>query len=130
MSLSVIKVTILNSHLALEPWSWNETYCGFQNNLFWTLYNNYIIMLSFSFSYSNVLTRHFSLFDFLSPCLKIKTKMGFSCSSRTQPASDDPPTDSAQTVMITEDSSDDISMASSQVYYCTTVKISLFQNYI
>ena len=41
--------------------------------------------------------------------------MGFSCSSRTQPGSDDPPTHSAQTVTITEDSSDDILMASNPV---------------
>ena len=74
-----------------------------------------ITYVIFSFSYSNLLTRHFSLFDILSPCLKIISKMGFSCSSRTQPASDDPPTDSAQTVTITEDSSDDILMASNPV---------------
>ena len=68
-----------------------------------------------SFSYSNFLTWHFSLFDFVPPFLKIKSKIGFSCSSRTQPASDDPPTVSAQTVTITEDSSDDILMASNPV---------------
>ena len=74
-----------------------------------------ITYVIFSFSYSDFLTRHFSLFDFLPPFLKIKSKMGFSCSSRTQPASDDPPTDSAHTVTITEDSSDDILMASNPV---------------